>query len=69
MVPRNSQEWIPYRWNWGRGKKKKQQSSWSLGEEKDVAKLKADRDTSFVSLAEISKSLKRFEGEQKFELF
>ena len=34
-------------------------------EEKDVAKLKSERDGFLVSLAEISKSLKRFEGEQK----
>lgn len=34
-------------------------------EEKDVSKLKTERDGFLVSLAEISKSLKRFEGEQK----
>jgi structural maintenance of chromosome 1 len=34
-------------------------------EEKDVSKLKSERDGFLVSLAEISKSLKKFEGEQK----
>lgn len=46
----------------GNGKKSSSTGRW---EEKDVAKLKAERDGFLVSLAEISKSLKRFEGEQK----
>lgn len=47
--------------------KKKHGGASSSGrwEEKDVAKLKSERDGFLVSLAEISKSLKRFEGEQK----
>ena len=47
------------------GNEKKNNSRTGRWEEKDVAKLKADRDGFLVSLAEISKSLKRFEGEQK----
>lgn len=46
----------------GNEKKKSSSGRW---EEKDVNKLKSERDGFLVSLAEISKSLKRFEGEQK----
>jgi structural maintenance of chromosome 1 len=41
---------------------KKHSARW---EEKDVARLKTERDGFLVSLSEISKSLKRLEGEQK----
>ena len=47
------------------GGKNKGGSSGGRWEEKDVSKLKTERDGFLVSLAEISKSLKRFEGEQK----
>ena len=49
----------------GGNEKKKTVSSAGRWEEKDIAKLKSERDGFLVSLAEISKSLKRFEGEQK----
>ena len=52
----------------GSGKSSSNKASAGRWEEKDVAKLKNERDGFLVSLAEISKSLKRFEGEQKLRL-